>query len=159
MSVLEVMRMNKFLDEKVMEVKIKACNRDEALDNLSRLLYKEGYVEKTYMDAIKEREKTFATGLPTEGVGVAIPHASIEYVKKPIIGVGILENPIEFHVMGNHDETVSVGILFMLALNEHHAQVEMLQNLMGLIQDKELLIKMIHCSTTEDLLTLLENKL
>ncbi|MCT4593913.1 MAG: PTS sugar transporter subunit IIA [Anaeromicrobium sp.] len=150
---------NKYLDEKVMLINIKGNDCFHALDILGKKLYKEGYVKESYMEAIKKREEKFATGLPSEGVGVAIPHADIEHVNKPIIGVGILENPVKFRMMGNHHETISVEIMFMLALNEHHTQIEMLQNLMGLIQDKDLLVQIKECKTIKELMNLLEDRI
>ncbi|MCT4566529.1 MAG: PTS sugar transporter subunit IIA [Maledivibacter sp.] len=153
------MTKNKLLDEKVMNINIKAENVDEALDSLSSLLQKEGYVKTSYINAIKEREKMFATGLPSEGVGVAIPHASIEHVNSPIIAVGILDKPVSFRMMGNHDEIIQVEIMFMLALNEHHAQIEMLQSLISLIQDKDLLLRIKNCESTKELISVLENQL
>ncbi|WP_461207527.1 PTS sugar transporter subunit IIA [Clostridium sp. DL1XJH146] len=152
------MSKNSLLDEKLILLNTKVKDKFEALDNLSNLLYKEGYVKKSYMEAIKEREKNFATALPTEGVGVAIPHADIEHVNDPIIGICILEEPVEFCMMGNHDEKVSVEILFMLALKEHHAQIEMLQNLMELLQNKELLMELKNSKTTAKVMELLGNK-
>lgn len=149
----------RLLDENVMKINIKAENVDEALDSLSCLLHNEGYVKASYVNAIKEREKMFATGLPSEGVGVAIPHASIEHVNSPIIAIGILDKPVSFRMMGNHDEIIQVEIMFMLALNEHHAQIEMLQNLIGLIQNQELLLSIKDCKTTKELMSILENEI
>lgn len=153
------MTINRLLDERVMKINIKAESVDEALDSISSLLHKEDYVKESYIHAIKEREKNFATGLPSEGVGVAIPHASVEHVNNPIIAIGILDKPVSFRMMGNHDEIIKVEIMFMLALNEHHAQIEMLQNLMKLIQNQELLLRIKCSKSTKELMSILENEI
>lgn len=146
----------KLLDKSLIKIGIEAEDCNEALDVLSNLLYSKGYVKECYISAIKEREANFATGLPSEGVGVAIPHASIEHVNEPSVAIGLLEKPVAFKMMGNHDEEVAVELIIMLALNEHHAQLEMLQNLMALIQDKELLENIMKCKDNEEVLSLLD---
>lgn len=150
--------MSKYLDEKVMMINIDEKDCYKALEVLANELHSNGYVKESYIDAIKIREENFATGLPSEGVGVAIPHADIEHVNTPIIGVGVLNNPVKFRMMGNHDEDIDVEIMFMLALNEHHAQLQMLQNLITLIQDKDLLLSIKNSSNVEGIMSILEDK-
>ena len=50
-----------------------------------------------------------------------------------------LTSPVDFVIMGDDKETVSVDFVFMLAMKEAHAQIELLQNLMGILQDEEAL--------------------
>lgn len=152
------MTKNKLLDKRLIKIGIDVDNCNEALDALSNLLFENGYVKESYKQAIKDREEMFATGLPSEGVGVAIPHASIEHVNEPSIAIGLLKNPVSFKMMGNHDEEVDVEIMIMLALNEHHAQLEMLQSLMGLIQDRQLLENLLACESQESVLSILDGQ-
>ena len=152
------MTKNKLLDKKLIKIGIDVNNCNEALDTLSKLLFENGYVKQSYIKAIKDREEMFATGLPSEGVGVAIPHANIEHVNEPSIAIGLLKKPVSFKMMGNHDEEVDVEIMIMLALNEHHAQLEMLQSLMGLIQDRKLLESLLVCESQESVLSILDGQ-
>ena len=106
-------------------------------DNFRRL----GFVKASYKNAVIAREKVFATGLPTvnEKIGVAIPHTDIEHVNSAAISFTRLKDPVEFTVMGDETSKVSVKLAFMLALKEAHAQIEMLQSLMAIIQDEQAL--------------------
>ena len=106
-------------------------------DNFRRL----GFVKASYKDAVIAREKIFATGLPTvnENVGVAIPHTDIEHVHTAAISFTRLKEPVDFTVMGDENSKVAVNLVFMLALREAHAQIEMLQALMAIIQDEKAL--------------------
>ena len=106
-------------------------------DNFRRL----GFVKASYRDAVIAREKIFATGLPTvdENIGVAIPHTDIEHVHTAAISFTRLKDPVEFTVMGDENSKVAVKLVFMLALREAHAQIEMLQALMSIIQDEKAL--------------------
>lgn len=118
---------------------VEVSDRFDALgliaDNFRRL----GFVKASYKDAVIAREKIFATGLPTVGVGVAIPHTDIEHVHTAAISFTRLKDPVDFVVMGDENSTVPVRLVFMLALKEAHAQIEMLQSLMAIIQDEKAL--------------------
>ena len=101
-------------------------------DNLHRL----GYVKDTYKKAVIEREKVFATGLPTLIGGVAIPHTDIQHVDIPAISIARLNKAVDFVIMGDDSNTVKVDLIFMLA---KYAQLELLQSLMGILQDENAL--------------------
>mgnify|MGYP002626836619 CR=1 FL=1 len=121
-------------------LEISAATQYELLDKVADNLFKLGYVKDTYKGAVIAREKIFATGLPTmNGGGVAIPHTDIEHVNTAAICFARLAKPVEFVVMGDESSKVKVDLVFMLALKEAHAQIEMLQALMGVIQDEEAL--------------------
>jgi PTS system galactitol-specific IIA component len=147
------------LDKRIIHLNIVAKTSEEALDALSIKMYKAGYVKDSYMEAIKVREREFATGLPANGMGIAIPHTDIIHVNQPAVGIGILQNSVKFQMMGAHETDIEVEILFMLALNKAHSQIEMLQKLMALIQDDIVLRAMKQCQTTQEVLKLLEDKI
>lgn len=127
------------LHENTILLNIDANNYEEALDALSTRLFETGYVKESYIEAVKVREREFSTGLPAEGIDIAIPHTNIEHVNTACVAIGTLSKPVQFKMMGTDDTYVNTEIMFMLALKEHHSQLEMLQNLMMLIQNSELL--------------------
>lgn len=51
----------------------KSVSKEEAIEAAGNLLYELGYVEKDYIEAMQERERTVTTYL---GMGVAIPHGT-----------------------------------------------------------------------------------
>ena len=51
----------------------KSVSKEEAIEAAGNLLYELGYVEKDYIEAMQERERTVSTYL---GMGVAIPHGT-----------------------------------------------------------------------------------
>ncbi|MDK2879457.1 MAG: galactitol system component [Thermoanaerobacteraceae bacterium] len=144
------------LNPDLIQINVEAQNKEQIIKSLAKLLISGGYVRESYMDAVLEREKVFPTGLPTEGVGVSIPHADIKHVIKPAIAVAILRNPVKFDVMGNPDESVDVKLVFMLAIKESNMQVNMLKNLVSVFQDKKLLLKLANTSNKNNLISLLE---
>ena len=114
-------------------------NSSEVLRSMAENLYKQGFVRDSYADAVIAREEKFATGLPTNGHGVAIPHTDIEHVYESAISFAVLKNPVEFGIMGEETEKMPVKLLFMLAMHDSHSQLKMLQNLMAIFQDEKLL--------------------
>ena len=55
-----------------------------------------------------------------------------------------LENPVSFYQMGTNDVEVSVKVIFMLALKEAHSQLTILQQLIEILQDKEIMEKLMN---------------
>jgi PTS system galactitol-specific IIA component len=144
----------KLLDQNLVMINLEAETQQEALEKLAGRLYETGYVKETYAQAILEREKVFPTGLPTEGYGVAIPHTDVEHVHKPAVALGILQKPVKFNLMGdlNPESQIDVQIMFMLALKEPHMQLKLLQDIMEMIQDQELLKKMVQAENVQALI-------
>ena len=130
---------------------------DEVLDRLGKHLFRLGYVKESFIKAVKDREIEFATGLPTERYGIAIPHADIEHVNESCICVATLKNPVDFRMMSDHDQIIHVSIVVMLALKEGHQHMELLSKLIGFIQDPEML-EVIYKSTSPEEIAQILNK-
>lgn len=127
------------LEEDLVMLDVTAKDKFDLLSQAADRLFEKGYVKSSYKDAVIAREKVFATGLPTVLGGVAIPHTDVEHVNSPAICMARLTSPVDFVIMGDDKETVSVDFIFMLAMKEAHAQIELLQNLMGILQDEDAL--------------------
>lgn len=111
-------------------------NQKELLMQMGEYLQNRGTVKDTFIDAVIERERMFPTGLPTLGVSVAVPHTDVDHVLQKSVIVAILENPIEFQVMGTEDQYVNVEIVFMLGIKVPSDQLTMLQKLVELCQNE-----------------------
>lgn len=147
--------MTSLFNPKLMVLDLEANTVTDVLTRLSDRLIAEGYVKESFTQAILERETEFSTGLPGLGRGVAIPHADPEHVNASVIAVGILRNPVQFKMMGNHDETIEVEVVFMLALKESHSHMSVLQSLMDVIQNESLLKQIKEAATQDTLLQLM----
>ena len=126
-------------DETLIIRNLECKNSSEVLECMAANLCKQGYVRESYASAVIAREASFATGLPTNGYGVAIPHTDIEHVYKSAISFAVLKNPVDFGIMGEETEQTPVKLVFMLAMHDSHSQLKMLQNLMSIFQDEEYL--------------------
>ena len=145
--------------ENVIIPKLQASTSDAAIEKLGELLENQGYVRDTFINAVKEREKVFSTGLPTPGIQVAIPHADIEHIIQPAIAIGVAETPIEFGEMGNPDSTVGARIICMLAVTESETLVSLLQNLVGIFQDPDVLQQIVEAPSATDIAKLFNDRL
>jgi PTS system galactitol-specific IIA component len=143
----------------LIQINLHADDSSAVIRALGKMLQDLGYVHDTFVDAVIEREKIFATGLPTPEIQVAIPHADVEHVKRTAIAIGILANPITFGEMGSQDGTVDVQIACCLAVKESESLVSLLQNLVGIFQDTEFLRQLLAQESPEAVADLINARL
>lgn len=143
-----------FLD---LEVK----NTDELFDVMGGNLVKEGFAKESYVQALKDRERDFPTGIimNEEGLAIALPHTAIDHVNKAVTSIARLKNAIDFHVMGGDaDETCQVKLVFMLCVDDPNAHLDGLQRIVTILQDQEFLKKLDSVHTNEELIDLFKTK-
>lgn len=140
------------LEKNLIFIGLDVKDKMEAISQMAARLEDYGYVNNEYKNAVIEREKVFPTGLPTKGVGVAIPHTDIKYVNKSAIAIGVLKNPVIFNVMGNPEEDVDVKLIFMLALKEPQLQINTLRDLVEIFQDENLLAEIANSDSEEKII-------
>jgi len=131
--------------------------KEEVVSALAERLFQKGYVYPTYRDAVLTREQSFPTGLPTQPVGVAIPHADPEHCRTPALAVARLPEPVTWGLMGDESETVQISIVFLLALTADK-QVEFLSQLAELFQTPETLAQMLKFTTAEEVVEFVQAK-
>ncbi|WP_035293881.1 PTS sugar transporter subunit IIA [Clostridium sp. KNHs214] len=150
------MNLNDYFKKELIICNLEAENRDEVFEKMSNVLLKEGYVKESFFNGLVQREKVFPTGLTLTRYNVAIPHTDAEHVNTPAVALATLKKPVVFSNMCDMDEKVSVNVVFMMALNEPHSQVMMLQQLMGLIQDQDTLEKMVSAENVDEIVKIIE---
>ena len=87
-------------------------------------------------------------------MGVAIPHTDAECVLEEFVAVVVNKEPVEFKSMEDINQSVKASVVFVLGLNQAHAQLEMLQSLMGLLQNEAILKDIIAATSAQDVLTI-----
>lgn len=146
------------LNKQLIFIELEAENCEDVLDQVGGALIKEGYCKNTYKEALKIREAEYPTGLDIDGIGVAIPHTDISHVEKQGIAIAVLKNPVTFVQMGTDDETTEVRLVFMLAVKEPKTQIDRLQTILGIIQDKDILKKLLEVKDTEEIIEIIKEK-
>lgn len=128
-----------YLKESNIFLDLEGKSKEDILTTMSENLRDQKLVKDSFKKSIIAREAEFATGLPTKGFSVAIPHTDVDHVLRKTISVAILKEPVPFGVMGDPNETTSVKIVFMLAMDESQSQLSLLQQLMQIFQSEETL--------------------
>ena len=79
---------NFVFNESVILLNLEGEKDSEIIQIMAENLVDQGLVKESFVPAILKREDEFPTGLPTEGVSVAIPHTDAEHVRKKTLSVG-----------------------------------------------------------------------
>jgi galactitol PTS system EIIA component len=142
----------KLFDQKMMRVGAKAANTKEAIKLLGTLMAQADFVEKAYWEDVYKREQTYPTGLPTQPVAIAIPHADPDRVIKSGIAVAVFNEPVKFRIMGSNDpDELDVPVVFMLALKDFKQQTAVIRDLLMLIQSKTIISDIYHAGSSKDI--------
>lgn len=111
-----------------------------------------GWVTDDFLERIKAREAIFPTGIQLVNLGAAIPHTDAECVLDEFVAVITNGNKIPFKRMDDSEQVVESDIEFVLGLNQPHAQLAMLQSLMGVLQNESLLSELLLASTPQEVI-------
>ena len=146
------------LDSALIITGLDAEEDKDVMRKLGAVVVKEGYAKESYVDALIAREEEFPTGLDVSGIGVAIPHTSVEHVNKVGIAIAVLNRPVTFIQMGTDDETVEVRLVFMLAVVDPNAHIDQLQRIVEIIQDQAVLGKLMEAKEAEEIIQIIREK-
>lgn len=145
------MAVKEILDKRVIDLKMKAGNKDEVIRHLAGLLKKAGYVEdlEGYIKDVYLREEEGITGI---GGHVAIPHGKSDFVDKVGIAVGRTEQMVEWE--SYDEEPADLFFLFAVPSNSEGSKdhLRLIAELAGKLGNETIMGKLQAASTYEDLL-------
>lgn len=145
------------LRENLVFPNVEARSPDGVLDQLGGALTKAGYGKGSYVQALKDREEEYPTGLNVNGIGVAIPHTPVDYVNDTVTCIGVLKEPVTFLEMGT-DDPVPVKLVFVLAVTDPHAHIDQLKRIVRIIQDGRVLDKLTHSQNPQEIIQVIKDK-
>ena len=145
------MAVKEILDKRVIDLKMKAGNKDEVIRHLAGLLKKAGYLEdlEGYIKDVYLREEEGITGI---GGHVAIPHGKSDFVDKVGIAVGRTRQMVEWE--SYDEEPVDLFFLFAVPSDGGGAKdhLRLIAELAGKLGNEAIMKKLQAASTYEDLL-------
>ncbi len=145
------MAVKEILDKRVIDLKMRADNKDEVIRHLAGLLKKAGYVEdlEGYIKDVYLREEEGITGI---GGHVAIPHGKSDFVDMVGIAVGRTEKMVEWE--SYDEEPVDLFFLFAVPSDSDGAKdhLRLIAELAGKLGNEAIMRKLQAASTYEDLL-------
>lgn len=136
-----------------------AASDQEAIDVLAHRLRDKDYVKEEYVQAIKEREKVFCTGLALDEACIAVPHTDPIHVNKQAVAIGVLKNPVSFGEMGTASDKVNVQLVFMLGIRKLDSQVDFLGGMIDALQGKGRLKSIRDAASPEEVVRLFKRYL
>jgi nitrogen PTS system EIIA component len=119
------------LDQENILFQIDATNRDQALSLLVRRLEetKDGFKTEEAIEALKAREAVLPTVISP---GVALPHARLEEIDKPLVGIATTRQGIIFDA---DKDPVHLILLVLTPKNDPSAYLRVLSMLSGALKD------------------------
>lgn len=125
------------VDPTMSSVRPACTNAVEVLDHVSATALEQGRVRESFAGALRDRELSHPTGLPTP-MPVAIPHADPEHVLRPGLAAVLLDPPVPFGEMGGSGETVDVRLVVVLLVTDPASQVGLLAGLIRALRRPDL---------------------
>jgi len=145
------MAVKEILDKRVIDLNMKAGNKDEVIRHLAGLLKKAGYVEdlEGYIKDVYLREEEGITGI---GGHVAIPHGKSDFVDKVGIAVGRTEQMVEWE--SYDEEPADLFFLFAVPSDSEGSKdhLRLIAELAGKLGNETIMGKLQAASTYADLL-------
>ncbi len=154
-----VMGFQELFKEELIELDIQAHDKNDFFEKVSSELVEKGYVEKSFGEAIIERENNYPTGLQLDGFAVAIPHTDVIHIKKPFVAVKRLAEDIDFYQMGTDDVIVPVKDILILGIKEPKNQVGLLSDLMSCFADSDFVQKYRLVNTKDSIIDLINGSI
>jgi PTS system galactitol-specific IIA component len=118
--------------------RLEAVSAEGAIRSLARALFQAGHVRSSFEAAAVTRERRMPTGLPFEGIAVALPHAEPEHVVSPAMAIASLAKPVKFRQMGSPATQLEVELVLMPALTAKEQAAAGLAGVIELLQDESL---------------------
>lgn len=138
------------LDDRVIDLKMKAKNKEEAITYLAEKLKDAGYIAdvKEYVADIYLRESQGQTGI---GHYVAIPHGKSDSVTQVGIAIGKLEQEIEWETLDG--KGVKLIFLFAVGNDNENAKthLKLLAEVARTLGNDEAVQALLDAQTVEDL--------
>ena len=145
-------RILNLLEPSAVRLHSEAQDKTEVLTELGNLLFQTGYVRESFVEAALQRESQLPTGLPLEGkYNAAIPHTECEHVLKAGLALATLARPVIFQNMIQPEEGVPVQLVILMALDQPKSQVEMLQEIAGVLQNALVIEKLMEARDFQDI--------
>ncbi|MCD4801968.1 MAG: PTS sugar transporter subunit IIA [Anaerolineales bacterium] len=150
------MKIKDYLCDDAVIIGLDARDSEQVIRTLGGKLRNLGYVKENFVEATLEREANLPTGLPLGGeYNAAIPHVDIEYVNQSALGLATLKQDVVFCNMVENDVEVPCRLVIMLALDQPKSQIEMLQSVAAVLQDQEIVKKLVSAETAEEVFSIL----
>lgn len=150
------MALNLCPEDVLLNVDADSC--EEVLHTVSSHLLDEGKVKQSYEEHLINREREYPTGLALGDINVAIPHTDYQYANTTQLLVATLRKPVEWHNMEDSDETIPVSAVVLSVFDKPEHQLEALQQIIGVLQNQELVARIVASDSAQQVIELFDQE-
>ncbi|MCH3947811.1 MAG: PTS sugar transporter subunit IIA [Olsenella sp.] len=150
------MALNLCPEDVLLNVDADSC--EEVLHMVSSHLLGEGKVKQSYEEHLIDREREYPTGLALGDINVAIPHTDYQYANTTQLLVATLKMPVEWHNMEDSDETIPVSAVVLSVFDKPEHQLEALQQIIGVLQNQELVARIVTSDSAQQVIELFDQE-
>lgn len=150
------MALNLCPEDVLLNVDADSC--EEVLHMVSSHLLGEGKVKQSYEEHLIDREREYPTGLALGDINVAIPHTDYQYANTTQLLVATLKMPVEWHNMEDSDETIPVSTVVLSVFDKPEHQLEALQQIIGVLQNQELVARIVTSDSAQQVIELFDQE-
>ena len=143
---MDTLNVSGYISTDLMAFDVRAKDWRDLVRQLSGMAEAEGRVTPGYADDVIAREELYPTGLPIEGLGVAVPHA-------------MTREHVVVKEMGDGERDVLVEAAFLLVPGDAGGHLEILQKLILMLTDGEAIERLRAATTPKEVEDLLSRKL
>lgn len=142
---------SELFSQKLIWTDVNETSRNNLFKKVSKYLHDNGFVKESYFEVLNKREDEFPTGIASQFLPIALPHANPENVNKPFIAVIKNKKPVPMKQMGTNED-LEVNYFFFLGIVQEtqDLQVKLLQRFMQLLNDQEFVSNFIELNNSKD---------
>jgi len=149
------MKISEILTEKLIDVKLNAKDKTEAINSMISLANNSGKILdlNKVIECVFEREKLVSTGV---GKGFAIPHGKTDEISDIVAAFGILSEPIDFDSI----DSEKVSFIFLLIGKDSllNAHIKLLSRISRLMNKDEFRSKLLKAKNESEALKLFKEE-
>ncbi len=145
------MKIRELLALESIDLNANPTDKNQTIEKAIDLMVKSGKISDrgSYSQAVHNREKEFSTGV---GGGIAIPHGRCAGVAKAGLAAMVVPEGVEYKAMDGNP----VNLVFLIAAPEEGSvHLEVLAKLSRMLMDESLVQKLIHASSPENFMEIL----
>ena len=149
------MNIHDMLSNDAFLINFDGTSKKQVLEELSNLAeIKLGINSRSLLENLIKREKLGSTAV---GNGIAIPHANVANIERPIVFVCTLVNGLDF----NSTDDLPVDIIFLLIApdNKGSEHLQALALISRLLRDRDLTTKLRGCKSAESALAVISQSI
>jgi mannitol/fructose-specific phosphotransferase system IIA component (Ntr-type) len=143
------MKLSELIQDKLVELPLKAADKWEALATIARVPVRAGCYSDELVEEVERalvvREKSMTTGMEH---GIAIPHAAIDGIEDLVAVLGLNPAGIPFETLDGEPARIVIGLV--IPRSKKLAHIKTLAEIAKLLSKAEVRERLLACTTSQE---------